>query len=374
MKKMKKIMFLTLVFVLVMQVLSGCGGSGSSSSSSSTGSAPAAGSGSSSAASGDSIGIDGEYVIRIGMTTSGAHVINYTAEQYKERVEAETGGKIKVEIYPASQLGTTAQMLESALDGSLQCIMMPHAYFVNIAPGIAIIEMPFIFDAKQGVGEQCFRILNAGTSLDDYIAKKGLTPALWLRSGQNYIIGNMPFSSMADLKGRKIRCHTSEFQQAEIASYGAAPTQVDTGDLAPSLQNKTIDGVLADISFTTSQKTYEISPYFSLVPGGAITLAMMFSTAWFETLPQNVQEYLLKVAKEIGEGPSYDYYIKVETEGQNELRDNGAEVIIPSDAFLADLKSASASVHDLYKNKDSECAQIYDEFVALIKADSEAHK
>ena len=371
MKKSKKLTVILIALVSYFILLSGCGGGSSPGGDVSAPSGGGNASGGSDNAS--TPAADSTYIIRIGAPTGGKHSANYTVERFAEEIEAASNGSITAEFYPAGQLGTVTQMMESVLDGSLQGVTLPLSYFVTVAPATAIIDMPFLFDADLGEGEQCFRILNAGTSLDQYIRDKGFVAVVWGRSGMNYYMMREPVQAMSDFKGKKIRCHTSDFIQAQISAYGGVPTMVDTGDLASSLQNGTIDGLQTDVIFAASQSIYEYSPNYTLV-GSACVNTFALSSAWMDTLPLDVQNLILDTAKAIAVGDSYNYYISYEDECFSILRENDVNIIEPSAAFVDDLKAASSSIYDKFINYDADCARVYDEFTALIKADTDAHK
>ena len=87
--------------------------------------------------SGGATEITGSYTVRLGTPTGGKHQQNVTMEEFKARVEEASGGAITVELYPTSQLGTAAQMIEGVQNGTIEGVLIPSSYFASYAPAIA---------------------------------------------------------------------------------------------------------------------------------------------------------------------------------------------------------------------------------------------
>ncbi|MGQ9823987.1 MAG: TRAP transporter large permease subunit [Desulfotomaculales bacterium] len=78
----------------------------------------------------------------LGTASAGEHQQNKTMEEFKKRLEAKAGDRITVENYPASQLGTAAQMIQGLQDGSVQGVLLPSGYYGSVVPQISVIDLP----------------------------------------------------------------------------------------------------------------------------------------------------------------------------------------------------------------------------------------
>lgn len=316
-------------------------------------------------------GIEGSYTLRIGIPTGGKHQQNYFCEQFAAFLADLSGGQVTAELYPAGQLGTTAQMQESILNGSLQGLALPAAYLSSTAPAACVLDIPFLFDYEKGANLQCYRVLNSGTSLDQYLYDQGYEIAAWPLSGMNYFMTIKPVLSMADLSGQKIRCHTSAYIQSALSKTGAVPTIVDTSELATALQNGTIDGLETDIVFACSQKTYELAGNFSFIPMNVSPLVFVLSVEWFETLPEEVKAVIAEAADKALEA-EYAYYVDYENACIEEMKAAGVSIVEPDAAFIEALQTATAGVAEQFCGDSEQNAAIYKEFTDLIAADSAA--
>lgn len=339
---MKKILALSLVLVLSFLFVAGCGNGASQ---------PAG---------------DKTYTIRLGTPTGGKHQQNMTMDEFKKRIEAESDGKITVQLFPTSQLGTAAQMIEGVQGGTIEGVLIPSSYFASYAPAIAILDLPFLFATDGSASQQAYDILNAGTSLDKYLESKGFVVGGFLFCANRYILSTHKIDSMSDLAGKNIWALPSPTLQNELKAYGASPVTLDLGDIAVALQNGTVNGVCTDPTFYFSMSLYESAKFINKIPSSAMTNCFFFSEKWIKGLPSDVRELVLKTAKATVAEYEYDYMKTFWETAENKMVEAGVTIVEPSAALLAELQAASAGLHDTFKGTDKDCAAIYDEFRGLV--------
>lgn len=363
-KKLTLVLALTLMLSLV---LAACGGNPSGGTP--PGNTPAGGTAGTPAPGNPSGGgtISGSYTIRLGTPTGGKHQQNVTMEEFKTRIEEASGGAITVELYPTSQLGTAPQMIEGVQNGTIEGVLIPSSYFASYAPAIAVLDLPFLFDADGTAAAQAQSILAQGTSLDDYLYDYGFQVGGWLLGGNSYILSTFPIEQMSDLKGRTIWTLPSPTLQSSLASYGASASALDPGDVAVALQNGTIEGVLNDCTFWYTQGLYESAKNINLCPAGTFVNCFIFSADWMDTLPQDVRDLILNTSSEVVNDYEVDYMTRYAQEAMQAMVDAGAVQNEPSDELLADMKAATAGLHESFRSTNADCAAIYDEFAALIE-------
>lgn len=360
---MKKKLVLLLSLVLTFSLLlSACGGTGNTTNSS--GSAT----GTPSSQPSGNTEITSKYTIRLGTPTGGKHQQNVTMEEFKQRIEAASNGAITVELYPTSQLGTAPQMIEGLQNGTIEGVLIPSSYFASYAPAIAVLDLPFLFATDGSASQQAFDILNAGTSLDEYLYERGFTVGGWLLCANRYILSTFPVEKLSDLKNANIWSLPSPMLQNELKAYGAAPVSLDPGDIAVGLQNGTVSGVFNDPTFWFTQSLYESAKYMNRIPASAMTNCFFFSADWMDTLPQDIQDLILTTAKATVMEYEAPYMADFLANAEKSMIEAGAEVVEPSDALMDELKAAVATLHDTFKSTDANCTAIYDEISAKINA------
>lgn len=301
--------------------------------------------------------------MRIGTVTVDPHQQNATMKEFKARIEPKLGSSLRVELYPASQLGTIPQMLQGLLNGSVQAVILPAGFFGPLAPAINVVDLPYFFKDS----EQAFRLLNgdAGRALADYLKTKGMIPLAWLWGGDRYILTKFPVHRLEDLKGKKIRTFPTPVAQGEVNAWGDAATIIDTSEVPVALQQGTIDGVASDMTFFHSMRLYLTARYLLLAPRGAIVNPFMVSRVWFEGLPAPMQEAIASVARDVVVNYATEYVRDYLDRARDEMVQAGLQIIEPSPEMVRQMQAASMGVHEAYKKSSPEAAAIYE---ALQKA------
>lgn len=310
--------------------------------------------------------ISGNYTIRLGTPTGGKHQQNVTMEKFKEDIEAASDGAITVELYPTSQLGTAPQMIEGVQNGDIEGVLIPSSYFASAAPAMAVLDIPFLFPADGTAAVKAQKILSSGTSLDDYLYKKGFVVGGYLLGGNQYMLTTFEIKSMSDLKGKKMWTLPSTLLRESLELYGAQAVGLDPSDVASGLQNGTIQGVLNDCTFWKTQGLVDSAKCINLCTAGAFVNCFFFSADWMDTLPDEVRELVLSTAKDVVNNFEVDYMTKYSQETIDaEVNEDGCTIYEPSEELLEEMRAATEPIHEEFKNTDDDCAAIYDEFVTL---------
>ena len=140
-------------------------------------------------------------------------------KRFAAAVEKNSGGRIKAEIYPASQLGSIPRQIEGAQFGSIQGWIGPPEFLVGVDERYEALSAPGLFasraQAARTIGDPAVRNLMLGLG-----ANKGLVGAGIYRVGPSSIIVRKPVHHLAEFKGTKIRVLASPFQLEMIRRMG----------------------------------------------------------------------------------------------------------------------------------------------------------
>ena len=244
---------------------------------------------------------DKVFVMKLGLAT-----INDTQHEWLKRfvaaVEKDSNGRIKGEIYPASQLGPIPRMIESVQFGSIQAWIGPPEFLVGVdvryeamsAPGlmnsfeqmVKVLESPVVQQFMWGLG-----------------ANKGLEGIGFSPIGPSTIISRKEVKRLADLKGMKIRVLASPFQLELIRRMDASPVAMTLADVLPGLQQGTIDGSLSSMTVYTTMQFQDAAKYVVETDQPYINSIVVFSKRWLATLPPDLQKIIhdngAKASKEV---------------------------------------------------------------------------
>lgn len=242
----KKIFSLGVFLIAITLVLTACGNSGSQTSGTATT---------------DSKGSSEEAkTFKLAHITPTDHLWHRAAEKFGEELKTRSDGKMSLEIYPSSQLGTEADMVQQIESGSIDFGFITAAYLSSRAPDFAAWFMPYGFASLEdayaaGASDVGKKILASaeGTGL------KGLG---YLLGGQRVMIfKDKEAMSPEDMKGLKLRVTPSPPMQDFYKSAGVSPEGLPLPDVYAALQTGVIDGMDMDLDATITNKFYEVTKY-----------------------------------------------------------------------------------------------------------------
>ena len=244
---------------------------------------------------------DKVFVMKIGLAT-----INDTQHEWVRRfvaaVEKDSNGRIKGEIYPASQLGPIPRMIEGVQFGSIQAWIGPPEFLVGVDVRYEAMSAPGLMNNF----DQMVKVLqdaNVQKMMFGLGANKGLEGIGFAPIGPSTIISKKELKRLADIKGMKIRVLASPFQLELIRRMDASPVAMTLADVLPGLQQGTIDGSLSSMTVYTTMQYHDAAKYVLETDQPYINSIVVFSKRWLATLPPDLQKIIhdngAKTSKEV---------------------------------------------------------------------------
>jgi tripartite ATP-independent transporter DctP family solute receptor len=245
---------------------------------------------------------------------------------FKSIVETETGGEIKVEIYPAAALGNMREMMEMASMGSIQAVICYASVLTMFAPEWNLTFIPYAFPDIT----VAWKVLDSpyGHSLlADMQKKTGLKlMEVTCDSGFRTFTSNFYLRKPSDIKGRKIRIPESKLLTAMVKAMDGIPVVVPWPELYTALQTGVAEAQEAPPAGVAEIKAYEVQKYLTLDEHTYSSHGFFINNAWFEKLTPKQQRavirgsHFLKVA-------NYGINMKLITETLDFLKKQGMEII-----------------------------------------------
>ncbi|SIQ75936.1 DctP family TRAP transporter solute-binding subunit [Marinobacterium stanieri] len=185
------------------------------------------------------------------------------AQVFKNLVEAESGGRIEVNVYPAGQLGGETELLQSAQDGTLSMAMVSGA-FSKLCAEAAVLEIPYLFPSAPVAWE----VLDGefGKNLSQHCqSKTGLRTLAYGETGfRNFTNSKRPIKTPADLDGLKIRVMTTPLYVEMVKAMGGEPTPIAWPEVPSALTTGVVDGQENPVGVIYNAKFYEMQDYLTL--------------------------------------------------------------------------------------------------------------
>lgn len=218
-------------------------------------------------------------------TDSPAHK---AAEAFKKEIETKTEGSIKVDIFPAMQLGSNREQLEALQQGSIQVDLQPVAIIGNFAPELQMLDLPYLFPNADVMWEvldgECGERLLSG------LEEKGIYGLGFTWTGFKHITANKPIEKLEDLKGLKVRVMNSPLLMEQYRGWGANPIPIDFGELYNALQQKVVDGQENGYFAVHIQKYYEVQSHLAETDHAPLLAILMANKAWYDGLSAEHQK------------------------------------------------------------------------------------
>jgi TRAP-type transport system periplasmic protein len=282
----------------------------------------------------------------------------FFAKNYAAALERDSGGRIKTEIYPASQLGSIARQIEGTQFGAIQCAIIPPEFFVGVDERFEVMAAPGLVDSIEH-GERLAAdpaLLKVMLALG---ANKGLHGVAMFMNAPSSLISKTPVRHLADFKGKKIRVLASPFQSQAIERLGATPVAMTLGDVVPALQQGAVDGAVGGIVVWTPMHFQDAAKYVTETGQPAVYAIAEVSKNWYDALPADLQKIIDSDAgKE--QAAITPVAIDIVNKARKGWTETGGELIsLPADeqaammktfaSVGADVSSAKPALSDAYK-------------------------
>jgi TRAP-type C4-dicarboxylate transport system substrate-binding protein len=272
---------------------------------------------------------------------------------FKAEIEKVTNGRIKVEIYPAGQLGGAPRQTEGLRLGTIEAAMGPPELFFGADRRFQVLAMAGLFKdnahARRVLDVPAFR-----KTFSDFSATRGMIPMGYHIYDHQMFVFRSPVTKLADFAGKRTRVLASEAEQASVAALGASPVPMSLPEVVPALQQGTIDGVSAVIGVFVPFRYNDSAPNAVDTALWALTSTAMVSKVWYDKLPADLQKAIMETGAKL-EAPLYQWQVKRIADDRKAWLERGAKIVKLSAAEQADAeKRVRAAVQSvLEKNPPS---------------------
>ncbi len=284
---------------------------------------------------------------------------------FAERIEKKSGGRIKAEVYPASQLGSIPRMIEGTQLGSIQIFNAPPEFFVGVDPRFELLSAPGLVSSEQ----QAIKLATDPEFVKAFLAvgaNKGLIGVSMFIGGPAAFVTRAPFRTPADIKGRKIRVFASPFQIDQITRLGGTGVPMTLADVMPALQQGTIDGSLGTVGLFSALRYYDATKYLNETGQAFVFEMAAMSKRWFDPLPADLKAMILETAEEAGLEVN-PWVIGFLSEQRKVWVDKGGELNVLSPADKSDLMAKVGAVGDDIVKTKPELKPLWDQLHAAVK-------
>jgi TRAP-type transport system periplasmic protein len=264
-------------------------------------------------------------------------------------LEKDSGGRIKTEVYPASQLGAIPRQIEGTQFGAIQCEVVPPEFMSGIDDRFGLLATPGLVESfSQGqrvAADPAVRKLMLSLGAD-----KGLHGVGLFMTEPSDVVTRDPIRHVADFKGKKLRIFASKFQSMAFELLGVTPVAMSLGDVLPAIQQGAIDGAVTGMGPIANMHFVDAAKFVTMTNQPTIFIIAEVSQKWYDSLPQDLQQLIDKDAAEqsIAINP-----IAIDFRGKTEASyaaSGGEEIKLPPDEQAAMMKTLASVGADVSKD------------------------
>ena len=266
------------------------------------------------------------------------------ALRFKELAEQRTNGRVKVEVYPNSQLYKDKEELEALQLGSVQMLAPSLAKFGPLGlKEFEVFDLPFLF--KDTAAFRAITDGPLGADLFKKLENKGIQGLAYWDNGFHIMSNNKALHTVADFKGQKMRIQSSKVLDAQMRALGAIPQVMAFSELYQALQSGVVDGTEGVPSNFYTQKIFEVQKHITLSNHGHLAYAVIVNKPFWDGLPADIRTTLVGAMKD---ATTYANAIAATENAQalDKIKASGkTTVYTPTAAELTEWKKALMPVH-----------------------------
>ena len=228
------------------------------------------------------------------------HAFNKALLKFEELVKKYYGKPVNFVLHRNSSLGLEKQYFEYMAQGkAVDYGIVSPAHMSTFSKAAPFIEAPFLFRDLPHWN----KVLDADilAPVAEEVAKKADVMLIgYAGGGVRNIFINKPMSTLAEIKGLKVRVQGAPIWSKTFAAAGMAPTVIAYNEVYNAIQNNVISAGENEAAGVESMKFYEVAPNLAMTQHAITIRPICFSGKMFKALPSDLQQAILKAGKEAG--------------------------------------------------------------------------
>ena len=235
--------------------------------------------------------------IKFANQNNAGHPIVQGMEKFKELVEKNSGGKLKVNIFPGGTLGSDQANVSAIQGGSLEMASMNSGIFASQVKEFGVYDFPFMFASTK----EADAVVDGpfGKKMHAKLEEKGLIGLAYYELGFRHLTnGKRAINKVSDIEGLKLRVIPNPINVDWVKALGANPTPLPFPELYAALEQGAVDGQENPIPTINSAKMYEVQKHLTLTGHQYNPQSVVISKKFWDTLSAAEKKVLSDAALE----------------------------------------------------------------------------
>jgi len=210
------------------------------------------------------------------------------ADYFKKLAEERTNGRVKIEVYPNSQLYQDKDEMEALQLGAVQMLAPSLSKFALLGvKEFEVFDLPFIFDNYQELHKVTQGPI--GAKLLVKLEQKGIHGLTYWDNGFKVLSANKPLKTPVDFRGQKMRIQSSRVLDSQMRSMGAIPQVMAFSEVYQALKTGVVNGTENPPSNLYTQNMHEVQKYVILSNHGYLGYAVIVNNKFWTGLPTDIR-------------------------------------------------------------------------------------
>ncbi|WP_163849235.1 TRAP transporter substrate-binding protein [Pseudooceanicola aestuarii] len=291
-----------------------------------------------------------ELTLTMGHAVFESHPFHDAAVRFAAEVDSRSEGAIKIDIFPARQMGDVKELMEGVQLGTLDMTVNSSSALATLTPAINAFQLPYVIRGYDGFAEMATSA--EAEAIMGALDEHGMLGLGLYDGGQRHFLSTgAPVTEMAGFEGLKTRVAPTELFLSVWNAVGVNPTPMAYGEVYSGLETGTIDAVEINLTSIESEGLFEAAKNVTLTGHYFWPGIMLINQGVFDGLTETQQSVLREAARasvepQVMAVKAYDEELKAG------LTAKGVQIAEASDAFKAELEAAWAPVVQDYADRD----------------------
>lgn len=271
---------------------------------------------------------DAQVRIRYAHVGSEGDIQHWFADEVAKRINAQTEGRVVIQVFPNSQLGGVQETIDGVRSGAIPMAHHEFASLARLLPEIAVFAAPFAYRdgthamaATDPASSEVMKELSG-----KLVSSANIRIIGRLYRGARQMTAKMAVYSPADLKDKRFRGVPLQLWTSMIKGMGAIPTPVEVAELPTALMTGMVIGQENPLTMINANKLFEVQSHVMLTSHMQNVLPLFINERTWQSIPEKDRAIIEKVANEVG---AETLKMGIESEGKliDELKKKGMTFI-----------------------------------------------
>lgn len=278
--------------------------------------------------------VSAQTVLRYAHVGSEGDIQYWYAEEFAKRVEDRTEGRVKVDVFPNSQLGGAQELVDGVRSGAIPLAHHEFGSLATVMPDMAAFAAPFLYrDGRHAMAATDPEKSEVMKDISGQMIEEANIRIIGrLYRGARQMTANMPVYSPTDLKDKRFRGVPMQLWTTMINGMGAVPTPVEVAELPTALMTGMVIGQENPLTMINANKLYEVQTHVMLTGHMQNVLPVFINETVWQSIPEQDRAIVAEVAAEVGE-ETLELGLKAETDLIEELKGKGMTFITEADGL-----------------------------------------